>query len=94
MNPIDSCRWIFVALFLVCILFLMCVLVCRQEGSDHEEVEDADGEEEEFDMAGEETSDESDSEELEEKGTINHNKASHLCTAFFFFFFKVRDIRI
>lgn len=46
-----------------CACFIRC-----QEGSDHEEGEDADGEEEDFDMAGDETSDESDSEELEEKG--------------------------
>lgn len=40
----------------------------QQDGSDHEEGEDADGEEEDFDMAGEDASDESDSEDQEEKG--------------------------
>lgn len=54
----------------------MCLLCC-QEGSDHEEGEDADGEEEDFDMAGDETSDESDSEELEEKGTTSCSKTRH-----------------
>ena len=49
----------------------MHVLVCYQEGSDHEEGEDADVEEEDSDMAGDETSDGSDSEELEEKGKAN-----------------------
>lgn len=55
-----------------------------QEGSDHEEGEDADGEEEDFEMAGDETSEESDSEELDEKGTAIQMEGSikiraHLC---------------
>lgn len=45
--------------------------VCSQEGSEHEGGMDADVEDEDFDMAGDETSDESDSEELEEKGKIS-----------------------
>uniref|UniRef100_A0A673CD88 Kinesin-like protein KIF21A n=1 Tax=Sphaeramia orbicularis TaxID=375764 RepID=A0A673CD88_9TELE len=50
---------------LLCFLY---VFVCQQEGSDHEDGEDADGEEEDFDIAGDESSEESDSEELDEKG--------------------------
>lgn len=55
-----------------------------QEGSDHEEGEDADGEEEDFEMAGDETSEESDSEELDEKGTAIQMEGiikirAHLC---------------
>lgn len=42
--------------------------VCFQEGSDHDEAEDADAEEDEYDLAGDETSEDSDSEELDEKG--------------------------
>ena len=56
---------------LLCVYFvvlILCVPLRHQEGSDHEEGEEADGEEEDFEMVGEETSDESDSEELEEKG--------------------------
>lgn len=49
-----------------------------QEGSDHEEGEDADGEEEDFDIVGDETSDDSDSEELEEKGRIKCNRLFHV----------------
>lgn len=52
-----------------------------QEVSDHEEGEDADGEEEDFDMAGDETSDESDSEELEEKGTVVCSKTGRYVLA-------------
>ncbi|XP_041637095.1 kinesin-like protein KIF21A isoform X2 [Cheilinus undulatus] len=47
--------------------------------SDHEEGEDADGEEEDFDMAGDETSDESDSEELEEKENVQADLANITC---------------
>lgn len=46
------------------------MLLFFQEGSDHEEGEDADAEEEESDV-GDETSEDSDSEELEEKGTAS-----------------------
>uniref|UniRef100_A0A3B4UGC7 Kinesin family member 21A n=1 Tax=Seriola dumerili TaxID=41447 RepID=A0A3B4UGC7_SERDU len=49
------------------------------EGSDHDEGEDADGDEEDFDMAGEETSDESDSEELEEKENVQADLANITC---------------
>uniref|UniRef100_A0A3B4XGE8 Kinesin family member 21A n=1 Tax=Seriola lalandi dorsalis TaxID=1841481 RepID=A0A3B4XGE8_SERLL len=49
------------------------------EGSDHEEGEDADGDEEDFDIAGEETSDESDSEELEEKENVQADLANITC---------------
>ena len=52
------------------IVFTLYLLLHLQEGSDHEEGEDADGEEEVFDVAGEETSDDSDTEELEEKGKV------------------------
>ncbi|XP_070847961.1 kinesin-like protein KIF21A isoform X2 [Chaetodon trifascialis] len=65
--------------FLVCIVFFMCVLPCCQEGSDHEEGEDADGEEEDEDMVGDETSDESDSEELEEKENVQADLANITC---------------
>lgn len=62
----------------ICLFMFVCVcLLCCQEGSDHEEGEDADGEEEDFDMVGDETSDESDSEELEEKGRTSCSKTSH-----------------
>uniref|UniRef100_A0A3Q0QV88 Kinesin family member 21A n=1 Tax=Amphilophus citrinellus TaxID=61819 RepID=A0A3Q0QV88_AMPCI len=54
-------------------------LSIHQEGSDHEEGEDADGEEEDFDMAGEETSEESDSEELEEKENVQADLANITC---------------
>uniref|UniRef100_A0A7N6A372 Kinesin motor domain-containing protein n=1 Tax=Anabas testudineus TaxID=64144 RepID=A0A7N6A372_ANATE len=50
---------------------------CHQEGS--EEGEDADGEEDDFDMAGEETSEESDSEELEEKENFQADLANITC---------------
>uniref|UniRef100_A0A4W6E457 Kinesin family member 21A n=1 Tax=Lates calcarifer TaxID=8187 RepID=A0A4W6E457_LATCA len=64
----------------VCIIVLMLrVLLYHQEGSDHEEGEDADGEEEDFDMAGEETSDDSDSEELEEKESVQADLANITC---------------
>uniref|UniRef100_A0A8C9XWJ3 Kinesin family member 21A n=1 Tax=Sander lucioperca TaxID=283035 RepID=A0A8C9XWJ3_SANLU len=53
--------------------------ICRQEGSDHEEGEDADGEEEDFDMAGDETSDDSDSDELEEKENVQADLANITC---------------
>lgn len=43
-------------------------LFILQEGSGHEDGEDADGEDEDFELEGDETSDESDSEELDEKG--------------------------
>ncbi|XP_070785480.1 kinesin-like protein KIF21A [Enoplosus armatus] len=49
------------------------------DGSDHEEGEDADGEEEDFDVAGDETSDESDSEELEEKENVQADLANITC---------------
>ncbi|XP_026182746.1 kinesin-like protein KIF21A [Mastacembelus armatus] len=49
------------------------------EGSDHEEGEDANGEEEDFDIAGEETSDGSDSEELEEKENVQADLANITC---------------
>lgn len=49
------------------IAFVLLLLI-PQEGSGHEDGEDADGEDEDFDLEGDETSDESDSEELEEKG--------------------------
>uniref|UniRef100_A0A4W6E350 Kinesin family member 21A n=1 Tax=Lates calcarifer TaxID=8187 RepID=A0A4W6E350_LATCA len=63
-----------------CIIVLMLrVLLYHQEGSDHEEGEDADGEEEDFDMAGEETSDDSDSEELEEKESVQADLANITC---------------
>lgn len=62
----------------MCFILFFLFVWHHQEGSDHEEGEDADGEEEDFDMAGEETSDESDSEELEEKGRI------HLCKRIYF----------
>uniref|UniRef100_A0AAQ5Z2N4 Kinesin motor domain-containing protein n=1 Tax=Amphiprion ocellaris TaxID=80972 RepID=A0AAQ5Z2N4_AMPOC len=51
----------------------------HQEGSDHEEAEDADGEDEDFDMAGEESSDESDSEELDEKENVQADLANITC---------------
>uniref|UniRef100_A0A7N8XMD3 Kinesin family member 21A n=1 Tax=Mastacembelus armatus TaxID=205130 RepID=A0A7N8XMD3_9TELE len=54
-------------------------LLRRQEGSDHEEGEDANGEEEDFDIAGEETSDGSDSEELEEKENVQADLANITC---------------
>uniref|UniRef100_A0A8C4EJD6 Kinesin family member 21A n=1 Tax=Dicentrarchus labrax TaxID=13489 RepID=A0A8C4EJD6_DICLA len=53
--------------------------VLMSEASDHEEVEDADGEEEDSDMAGDETSDESDSEELEEKENVQADLANITC---------------
>nr|XP_046234853.1 kinesin-like protein KIF21A isoform X2 [Scatophagus argus] len=49
------------------------------ECSDHEEGEDADGEEDDFDMAGDETSEESDSEELEEKENVQADLANITC---------------
>ncbi|XP_038594438.1 kinesin-like protein KIF21A isoform X2 [Micropterus salmoides] len=49
------------------------------EGSDHEDGEDADGEEEDFDVAGDETSDGSDSEELEEKENVQADLANITC---------------
>uniref|UniRef100_A0A8D3CC95 Kinesin family member 21A n=1 Tax=Scophthalmus maximus TaxID=52904 RepID=A0A8D3CC95_SCOMX len=61
------------------VVFTLCVLLHHQEGSDHEEGEDADGEEEDFDLAGEETSDESDSEELEEKENVQADLANITC---------------
>ncbi len=82
---------IFAALFLVCIVLFMCALVRFQEGSDHEEGEDADGEEDDFDMAGDETSDDSDSEELEEKGKVNRSETeANMCS----FLSEVSAIRI
>jgi len=48
----------------------------RQEASDREEGEEADGEEEDFDIPGDDTSDDSDSEELEEKGEMSF-RANH-----------------
>ncbi|KAG8005713.1 Kinesin-like protein KIF21A, partial [Nibea albiflora] len=74
-----SLKPLFVLCLYECGVFFMCVLICRQEGSDHEEGEDADGEEEDFDMAGEETSDESDSEELEEKENVQADLANITC---------------
>lgn len=59
------------------IAFFMCVLVCCQEASDHEEGEDAD-EEDDSEEAGDETSEESETEELDEKGS-----KTSLCTACF-----------
>uniref|UniRef100_A0A7N9APL7 Kinesin family member 21A n=1 Tax=Mastacembelus armatus TaxID=205130 RepID=A0A7N9APL7_9TELE len=53
--------------------------VSLTEGSDHEEGEDANGEEEDFDIAGEETSDGSDSEELEEKENVQADLANITC---------------
>lgn len=51
------------------LLFEILLFLSSQEGSDHEEGEDADAEEDEYDLAGDEMSGEdSDSEELEEKG--------------------------
>ncbi|XP_037616162.1 kinesin-like protein KIF21A isoform X1 [Sebastes umbrosus] len=50
-----------------------------EEGSDHEEGEDADVEEEDSDMAGDETSDGSDSEELEEKDNVQADLANITC---------------
>ncbi|XP_051802237.1 kinesin-like protein KIF21A [Acanthochromis polyacanthus] len=50
-----------------------------EEGSDHEEAEDADGEDEDFDMAGEESTDESDSEELDEKENVQADLANITC---------------
>ncbi|XP_067346551.1 kinesin-like protein KIF21A isoform X3 [Channa argus] len=50
-----------------------------QEVSDHEEGDDADGEGEDFDMVVEETSDESDSEELEEKDNVQADLANITC---------------
>ena len=61
----------------ICIAFFMCVLVCCQEASDHEEGEDAD-EEDDSEEAGDETSEESETEELDEKGS-----KKSLCTACF-----------
>lgn len=48
--------------------------MCFQEGSDHDEGEDADAEEDEYDLAGDETSEDSDSEELDEKGEYNEQQ--------------------
>uniref|UniRef100_A0A7N8WW91 Kinesin family member 21A n=1 Tax=Mastacembelus armatus TaxID=205130 RepID=A0A7N8WW91_9TELE len=56
-----------------------CMRVVTAEGSDHEEGEDANGEEEDFDIAGEETSDGSDSEELEEKENVQADLANITC---------------
>lgn len=52
--------------------FLQFPFVCFQEASDHDEGEDADAEEDEYDLAGDETSEDSDSEELDDKG--NHGQ--------------------
>lgn len=49
------------------LFFYSFLLFCFQEGSDHDEGEDADAEEDEYDLAGDETSEDSDSEELEDK---------------------------
>uniref|UniRef100_A0A672IG79 Kinesin family member 21A n=1 Tax=Salarias fasciatus TaxID=181472 RepID=A0A672IG79_SALFA len=49
------------------------------EGSDHEEVEDADGEDDDSDVAGEESSEESDSEELDEKENVQADLANITC---------------
>uniref|UniRef100_A0A7N8WXQ3 Kinesin family member 21A n=1 Tax=Mastacembelus armatus TaxID=205130 RepID=A0A7N8WXQ3_9TELE len=51
----------------------------KKKKSDHEEGEDANGEEEDFDIAGEETSDGSDSEELEEKENVQADLANITC---------------
>uniref|UniRef100_A0A673CFF6 Kinesin-like protein KIF21A n=1 Tax=Sphaeramia orbicularis TaxID=375764 RepID=A0A673CFF6_9TELE len=61
---------------LLCFLY---VFVCQQEGSDHEDGEDADGEEEDFDIAGDESSEESDSEELDEKENVQADLANITC---------------
>ncbi|XP_034382277.1 kinesin-like protein KIF21A isoform X2 [Cyclopterus lumpus] len=50
-----------------------------EEGSDHEEGEEADGEEEDFDIPGDDTSDDSDSEELEEKENVQADLANITC---------------
>lgn len=62
-------------LHLVTLLFVFIFpFVCFQEGSDHDEGEDADAEEDEYDLAGDETSEDSDSEELDEKGEHNQQQ--------------------
>uniref|UniRef100_A0A3Q2XI51 Kinesin family member 21A n=1 Tax=Haplochromis burtoni TaxID=8153 RepID=A0A3Q2XI51_HAPBU len=62
-----------------CVRITARLLPFYQEGSDHEEGEDADGEEEDFEMAGDETSEESDSEELDEKENVQADLANITC---------------
>uniref|UniRef100_A0A3P9CH18 Kinesin family member 21A n=1 Tax=Maylandia zebra TaxID=106582 RepID=A0A3P9CH18_9CICH len=62
-----------------CVRITARLLPFYQEGSDHEEGEDADGEEEDFEMVGDETSEESDSEELDEKENVQADLANITC---------------
>uniref|UniRef100_A0A3Q3JAJ6 Kinesin motor domain-containing protein n=1 Tax=Monopterus albus TaxID=43700 RepID=A0A3Q3JAJ6_MONAL len=62
----------------VCLIVFPLWVIRPQEGSDHEEGEDVDAEDD-FDMAGEETSDESDSEELEETENVQADLANITC---------------
>uniref|UniRef100_A0A8C3AXJ5 Kinesin family member 21A n=1 Tax=Cyclopterus lumpus TaxID=8103 RepID=A0A8C3AXJ5_CYCLU len=64
---------------LLSLVYFTCVSLRRQEGSDHEEGEEADGEEEDFDIPGDDTSDDSDSEELEEKENVQADLANITC---------------